>query len=509
MLHGTTVSDTSKNITAVATESIPPDAARLIMALRQIGYSFEQAISDLVDNSINARSKNVLIRFVWEDDGIRSIIIADDGDGMGRDDLHDAMRFGSEKEAESGSLGKYGMGLKLASLSHARCLSVLTRKGNHNGGRRWTIEGIEKDWQCEVLQDNEVAGELDAPWSRLDLSKSGTLVVWDDIDKLPSSSRGLRPTLISLQKRLQVHLGLCFHRFLEDGRLKIKIDQQEYGGEENAISATVPPLNPFKYSTSGNPEYPKIFTANVEGAGELLAEAHIWPPNSDQAEYKLGNRAAARQGFYFYRNDRLIQAGGWNGIVQHESEPHSSLARVRVDLPPEYDASFGLNVQKSAVITPPAFESSMSAATSDDGDVFEDYRRAAQNVYRKKDKGAHKDFPLVPSNGLPKRYESEVKRILAPGPGRIRRVDFEWVEFESGDLFDVDRDEHVIYLNQAYRKHLLGGLPKGKTDLPLLKTLIFLLVEEDFDKGRMSAKRKKRLKDINDVITKAAIMGRG
>src|SRR5208282_1396565 len=111
-----------------------------------------------------------------------------------------------------------------------------------------------------------------------------------------------------------------------------------------SVRVEVPPLNPFAYHAPGNPDYPKTFRTKIAQASTLSLEAHIWPPNSELPQYKLGNKAAARQGFYFYRNGRLIQSGGWNGLVQHDSEPHGSLARTRIDLPPELDGTFGLNV---------------------------------------------------------------------------------------------------------------------------------------------------------------------
>ena len=61
----------------------PPNPRRMIQALRQIGYSLEQSIADLVDNSINAKAQNVLIRFVTEGEKISSIIVADDGRDLG------------------------------------------------------------------------------------------------------------------------------------------------------------------------------------------------------------------------------------------------------------------------------------------------------------------------------------------------------------------------------------------------------------------------------------------
>ena len=98
---------------------------------------------------------------------------------------------------------------------------------------------------------------------------------------------------------LQNHLGLCFHRFLEDNRLTIYMDKQIACEDEHAIRATFDPLNPFGYRHSGSPGYPKMFKANIEGIGHLKAEAHIWPPNSELQEYKLGGRTASRQGFIF------------------------------------------------------------------------------------------------------------------------------------------------------------------------------------------------------------------
>ncbi|MCW8965105.1 MAG: hypothetical protein OQK82_00245 [Candidatus Pacearchaeota archaeon] len=296
---------------------------------------------------------------------------------------------------------------------------------------------------------------------------------------------------------------------MEDGRLSVLIDRQEFGEEENQIRVTVPGLNPFDYEESGDDDFPKKYKASIDGVGELRAEAHIWPPNSDKKEYKLGGNAAARQGFYFYRNDRLIQAGGWNGLVQNQSEPHSSLARVRIDLPEKYDACFNLNVQKSAVVTPPEFEKAIAKSIAGDGDTFEDYRRTAQLVYRKKDSRAHKDFPMIPGEGMPKNLINRSKEILSPKKGRVRKISFEWVEFASGDLFEVNRDSKTINLNRAYRKELLAGLSASKTDLPLFKMLIFLLAKEDFNKSKVSGKRKEELEQINRLLIEAVRMGRG
>ena len=192
------------------------------------------------------------------------------------------------------------------------------------------------------------------------------------------------------------------------------------GEPEHGIKVQVKPLDPFAYPLSGSTDYPQNFSIHVSGVDTLEAEAHIWPPNSEKPEYRLGQRAAARQGFYFYRNDRLIQAGGWNGLLHHESEPHLSLARVRVELPITLDSSFGLNVQKSAVIVPPGFIPAVESAESDEGDRFDSFRTRAQLVYRNQDIRAEKSLPLCPTSGLPVRFQNGSKGNPLPGLRRFQ-----------------------------------------------------------------------------------------
>jgi len=185
-------------------------------------------------------------------------------------------------------------------------------------------------------------------------------------NKLATSSSGLRANSRSLATGLKTHLGLCFHRFIEDRTLTIYLDQQNEGQLEHSIRVDVTPLNPFSYPAPGNPSYPKTFRTKIGEAGVVSLEAHIWPPNSQLPQYKLGNKAAARQVVLLLTgNGRLIQSGGWNGLVQHDSDRHSSLARVKIDLPSELDTVFGLNVQKSAVIVPPGFDLAVALARTD------------------------------------------------------------------------------------------------------------------------------------------------
>lgn len=483
--------------------SLPPNAEQLINALRQIGYSFEQAVADLVDNCVNAKAKNVLVRVLYNDQSIQGLLVVDDGHGMTSKTLDKAMRFGAHEEAGDMSLGKFGMGMKLASFSHAKTLSVNTVSGGHVSGRRWTVEGISRNWTCSWIPTKEVTAAISEPYLDLDLSRCGTVISWSRIDRLASSKNGVEATILQLFNRLKVHLGLHFHRFIETNRLRIRMDSKH---EEDGVAdrtTEVVALNPFRYPESGSPDFPQSFFVNIPEIGKIAAVAHIWPPNSKSSEYKLGNKAAARQGFYFYRHDRLIQAGGWNGVVEHETEPHTSLARVAVDLPDSMDEHFGLNVQKSLVIVPPPFADSVQQSISPNGIQFSRFRHQAERVYRKKDVRAQLDYPFIPEGGVPAAISKRASELLAGG-GKTRPVQIVWADLsDSGALFETDRENMQLRLDKRMRKRLLGERRASANDLPVVKLLLFLLLEEDFDKARSSAQRRTRLESISELIATA------
>lgn len=107
-------------VRAEATKTILPDAEGVFDAIARIGYEFEHAVADLVDNSIDAKASNVLVRFIYDDNAVRSVAVIDDGDGMDARQVDDAMAFGARTGKGDDSLGKYGMGLKSASFRDAR-----------------------------------------------------------------------------------------------------------------------------------------------------------------------------------------------------------------------------------------------------------------------------------------------------------------------------------------------------------------------------------------------------
>ncbi len=464
-----------------------PDAARLITALRQIGYSLEQAIADLVDNSVNASAGNVLIRFLHDGNTIQSVAVVDDGFGMNEEQMHNAMRFGSSESSQVGSLGKFGMGLKLASLSYARSLNVVSVQDSVVTGRQWTIDGISNGWQCGRLR-TEVAEDLvSRKWGSLDLSSSGTMVVWDEVDRLPSHGNGLKYTLTSIDTRLRLHLGMCFHRFLENQTLRIYIDQMLVSRVGQGIQSEIAPLNPFGYAHSGHPDYPKKFCSELTGIGPMELEAHIWPANDESDNYRLGRRAAARQGFYFYRNRRLIQAGGWNGLVHDETEPHSSLARVSVDLPIEFDSEFGINVQKSTVIVPPVFSEVLHSCTNR-GESFDSFRRDAVSTYREAN-SLTLDIGRYPSSGLDKKSLEKLRQMYERSESE-QGFNVRWVNLDPAKYFHIDSQARCLLLNRKYRT-------SGNAKVTGL--LLSLLVRADVGSS-ISKARASELDEINDLI---------
>lgn len=499
------------DLEVVGEDDLPPDSSNELESLRAIGYSFDQAIADIIDNSIDANAENVLIRFISFDDSVHSIVVADDGTGMTDVAISEAMRIGARVSRAKSALGKFGVGLKLASFSHAKGLTVLSRTPRGDVGRRWLVDNIKnRGWKCDIIDPAAVSDVLDAAWGDVDLARSGTLVVWNDLDKFASYSKDhFHRTWGGVVSRLKNYLGLHFHRFLETGKVSIKIDLQEDSICHDKYAKNVGALNPFDYETSGDIDYPKTFRLSIPGAGKLQMKAHIWQPNSDSMNYKLDGTAASRQGLYFFRNERLIQAGGWNGILKDEKEPHLSLARVSIELPPSMDSKFSLNVQKTSLNVPPEFKRRVDESTARDETTFSQYRVRANKVYRKKDNRSRTDFPLVPAEGVPARLQEFSQQLFAEKDKKIRQLGFVWSDFDPVDqrCLIYNEDEESILLNSRFRKFLLGGKRASKADIPLFKMLVYLVLKEAVDKPR-GKKFKALMEDLNKIIVECANLER-
>ena len=319
----------------------PPLASSLMATARSFGnYDLAAALADLIDNSIRANSKKITINFQPEKDDV-IVRIRDDGKGMTKNELIQAMRPASsnpEETRDTDDLGRFGWGLKSASLSQARILTVVTWTANECNAARWNIDDLE-DWSMELLSGDKATKLL----TGMSKSKTGTEVIWSKCDRLLDTD----PTIsidIQLNEKISYankQLSLIFHRYLS-GEINKKFTIELQG-----IKLT--PIDPFMSS------HPATQTIDAEviqlhGKEEISVQPFIIPHFSkltiQEKETLGGDEGLVRnQGFYVYRNKRLIIHGTWFRIVPHGEL--SQLTRVKVDLPNTLDKDWKITLDKS------------------------------------------------------------------------------------------------------------------------------------------------------------------
>ena len=319
---------------------LPPRAGALIESLRDMGYSLRTALADVIDNAITANAREVMILADTRVDR-PAIGILDDGAGMTRDDLLEAMRPGTRNPLEprhQTDLGRFGLGLKTASFSQCRRLTVLTRRQGRTSCARWDLDTVaETDrWLVEIPRD-----EADVRWSNR-LDGDGTLVLWEKLDRLvgPSGSRDLVRQLDEAAE----HLAFVFHRFMS-GRRRV------------ALSMNNRPLEPFDPFHSGHPATQHHQIEEMSLGGDPITIRPVTLPHHAKVSAADWKRYAGRagyvssQGFYLYRNRRLIVHGTWFRMARKQEL--TKLARVQIDIPNTMDAAWKIDVKKASAQPPP------------------------------------------------------------------------------------------------------------------------------------------------------------
>lgn len=480
---------------------LAPEGGGTIRALSRIGYDLPDALADLIDNSIDAGAGRVEITIYRTDDEVTAVTIADDGRGMSAAELTLGMQFAGRTEHDPSDLGAFGMGLKSASFSQCATLTVVTRQGGVTSAARWSVEQIGKDWNCELL-DDAAEGEFRKLCLPSKRPATGTMVVWDRLTRLAvgGGDEDLDAFLSSELARIENHLGLTFHRFLSEGALTITLTVK-HERRSLALPRTIKPRDPFDYPRTGAEGWPRTLHAELPGVGVLPMQAHIWPAGSLADGYLLGSRSGLPfQGFYFYRNNRIIQAGKWNGVVRNDQEPDLALARVAVELPA---GGLEVNVQKSALqVTASQAQAFMKAEGA--GVTFEDYLEAARAACTaaRNAKKTVRSVPLVPGQGVPMSVRRFATRLLA-GEAPHQELDFVWEALDDDEVFRLDLSNTRIILNKEYRRDILRDAPASSADVPLFKVLLFLLFKDDFERLRFSSKRSEYLKTCNALLLEA------
>lgn len=327
---------------------LPPAAPAMLDSLRALGYSFESALADILDNSIAAGARTIDIQF--RTDPFPYLAVIDDGFGMSAPELEEAMRHGGvgpSNHRARGDLGRFGLGLKTASLSQCRRLTVLTKKDGVLSGATWNLDRVEEagDWVVGILSEAELTA---AVHSAALLSRgSGTIVIWERFDRATAGEGDPNTALGALVDLAREHLRLVFHRFLTgDGGPKVGI---------SINNAKVVAFDPYLTSHPATQVLPPE-TLRVEGA-EITLRPYVLPHISRMSKSDLqlaGGEDGLRrnQGFYVYRNRRLITYGTWFRLIRQEEL--TKLARVQVDISNDLDHLWALDVKKSRAHPPEA-----------------------------------------------------------------------------------------------------------------------------------------------------------
>lgn len=334
-------------------ELAEPGAAALVEALRAVGYDACTAIADLIDNSITAGAQNVWLRFEWVGED-SFMVLLDDGKGMNATELHAAMRPGSRnplEERAAGDLGRFGLGLKTASFSQARRLTVATRRqGAPVVVRCWDLDHVGKTDAWELL--TEARPDSRPRIEAVQQIAHGTLVLWECMDRVAARTRVADPAahaqFLDMVNRVEAHLGMVFHRFLEgdDPRLRIYINGKT--DEHHRVR----PWDPFEFFDYESPEETIRYASGVARVVGYVIK------HKDRLSEAEDRRAAGpggwngQQGFYAYRNDRMLLAGSWLGLGLGREE-HHKLARLSLDLPNAADAEWGIDIKKATTHPPP------------------------------------------------------------------------------------------------------------------------------------------------------------
>jgi len=439
----------------------PPNAAALMHSLRDIGYELDTALADIIDNSITASASEVNIAF--ETSPVIKVAIVDNGDGMSRDELIKAMTIGSKSplvERSTKDLGRFGLGLKTASFSQCKRLTVVTRQFNQTWAMCWDLDQVTKSNCWELIQ---IADENITEIYQFDqLEDTGTLVVWEVCDRLQGDGNRHNDNHV-LQKfdNAEKYLGLIFHRFLDKSpsavlNLDIIINGRAIG--------YVDPFFRHKPATQvHNLETIKYKDVYIKIQGYTLPH-HTKCTNEEYEKYSLGSYRDS-QGFYVYRANRLLIAGDWFRLASKSDL--TALTRVEIDLPNNFDSEWHIDIKKSHAKPPEQMRSQLKQ-------YIDTYIQGSKRVYNSKGyrhKGEvtpiwqiytnknlrsyqiNKDYPLITQfmEGLDDRQNSQLRQIL----GLIEEsfpIDQLHVEYASSpkDFKTKHTDEELEALALSY-----------------------------------------------------------
>lgn len=341
-----------------------PTADVLMTSMRSMGYTFESAIADVIDNSVSAKCHEIRIKFPIDPQEC-FVAICDDGEGMNREELFDAMKYGSQMKKDNRSvddLGRFGLGLKSASLSQCRRLTVASKKDGVISAFCWDLDNIEEQCDWSIIEyDNEEIKKI-RHVDYLSSHSSGSVVLWEDFDVLKKSSGSVYAELSKYQETVANYLELIFHRFLNKPKpngIDIYINNHQLKG-----------LDPFLEKHKKTNIRREVIIPVKDSLGneqKIVVQPYVLPFQKDlsSADKKLSGgieEYRTKQGFYIYRNERLIIWGTWFGRKRGELTKH---ARVRVDIPNTLDDIWCIDIKKQTATIPNVIKNQLTKAVDE------------------------------------------------------------------------------------------------------------------------------------------------
>jgi hypothetical protein len=482
-----------------AAQKIPAND-NVIEALISGNPALEAAVADLVDNSIDAGARHIEIRFHRSElsqtvhGAPVSLSVWDDGSGMNRDALIEAVKLSSPERRLNGELGKFGVGLKAASFAKSTETSIFS-KGP--GGEIFGMElsGPVGDRKFELLAEESFGSGFSRSHATIP-NVTGTIVRWESLRGVPKfeSAIEVRKYVQEQSENLTRYLGVVFHKFLDDevnSKIEIKIMQVDSLGGQG-IPTTVRPLSPIHSDENVNSTC-KYFAVYEDRS--LPITVQISPKGVSFPDLSLVSGSPNGSGIYIYRNNRIIQLGGWEGLLAVGTHDYR-LMRVAIDIPTALEESgdFSVAHQKNGcVFSDELRDAILEAETAQDQSSIRHFAHVAETRQKQSVPREIRPTAMVRiAEGLPQAlvdYIHENCQTVA-SPVEVHRVKF---PAGSTNVFQLELQDRKLLVNGDMLAHL-------NLEQEVVASLIFLTCRKWLEKESLSEQDARDVATINDLV---------
>lgn len=509
---------------------LQPDPARVMEGLRDTGYKFNTAMADLVDNSIAANATKIKVSVTMSPNGEVSVYIADNGCGMNFEGLKNAMRYGSMRRADASSLGKFGLGLKTASTAFCRSLSLVSKDCESDYHKvQWDLDEVCRRNEWELLCPPIDQDEIDL-LEEVSKGGSGTLVIWDKVDRLMkryATQTYERKAFDKIVQSLRFHFSMVYQRFL-DSRFE-NVPNIELILNEEPVQAWDPfcidePLTRLIAKQDVTVEISSSKKSSFSLKAYILPRVEDFSSKEAKANANINNDY---QGFYVYRENRLIKYGDYLGMFVND--PHYSLLRVEFNFDNTLDEAFNVDIKKSEILLAEEIfqfikEQFMPAPRRQAADI---YRKGQNSKVAKKGQDAHDSSNKNIGNNAGAVEHSKVevqdpttgsvavtnptgtttgtiKVILKTPENRTRVIPVD--EIKYGDLWEPtiagDNLEHAVSINQSheYYKKVYAPVLDNSVLVQGMDALLWALSEAEL--ATYNPDTKEHYEEMRHIVSK-------